>query len=175
MGALKLINSSTLSSDDSSLTLTGIDSTYDVYYLTFNNVTPDTANADFQCRFTESGTANDTANYDYAIQYLRSDIDFVNDKVSTTNGDKFFLSGSMENDASVGGCNGFMYIFNANDSGEFTFATIESMYLAEDGTMLAQVAGLTFTVNSTVNGVSFFFDSGNIRSGAKFALYGLKK
>lgn len=175
MGALKLVSSSTLSSDSGSVSLTGIDGTYDVYYLTFNNVTPDTADADFQCRFTESGTPNTTSNYDYAIQYLRSDRDFVSDTIGTTNDDKCFLSGSMENDTNAGGCNGFMYIFNANDSGEFTFATIESIYLNEDGTMLAEVAGLTFTVNSTVNGVNFFFDSGNIRSGAKFVLYGLQK
>tara|TARA_R100001460_G_scaffold22434_2_gene45664 strand:- start:5627 stop:6154 length:528 start_codon:yes stop_codon:yes gene_type:complete len=175
MGALKLVSSSTLSSDTGSVTLTGINSTYDCYYLTFNNATPDTADADFQFRFTESGTPNTTSNYDYAIQYLRSDTNFVSDTVGTTNSDKLFLSGSMENDANVGGCNGFMYIFNATDSSEFTFATLESIYLAEDGTMLAQVAGLTFTVNSSVDGVNFFFDSGNIRSGAKFVLYGLQK
>lgn len=174
-GSLIQIDKDTLSSDTGSSTITGIDSTYDVYIMTFRDVRPVTANADLQFRFTESGSPNTTANYDRAIQYLRNDIDFLSDTSGVAGDTKMFLTGSMENDGGTGGCNGVMYIFNANNSSEYTYATLENMYLAEDGTMLGSAAGFTFTVTSSVDGGQFFFDSGNIGSGAEFVLYGLKK
>ena len=174
-GSLIQISKDTLGSEQGSSTITGIDTTYDVYIMTFKNVIPSVADADLQFRFTESGTANSTANYDRAIQYLRTDIDFLSDTSGVTNDTKMFLTGSMENDTGTGGSNGVMYIFNANNSSEYTYATLENMYLAEGGTMLGSPAGFVFTVTSSVDGGQFFFDSGNIRSGAEFVLYGLKK
>jgi hypothetical protein len=48
------------SSGSSSLN-TSIDSTYDVYMVEINGLSPDTAE-NLECRVTESGTANSTAN-----------------------------------------------------------------------------------------------------------------
>tara|TARA_Y100001938_G_C7917004_1_gene342449 strand:- start:163 stop:687 length:525 start_codon:yes stop_codon:yes gene_type:complete len=172
-GSLIEISSNTLGSDTSSVTLTGIDSTFDVYKFTLNNVIPDTADADLQFRFTESGSPNTTSNYDNANKLLRSDTTFSN--LSATNNDKVGLTGSMENDGNTGGQNGILYIFNANNSSEFTFATLENVFLAEDGTMLGNQGGFVLTQTTTVDGGQFFFDSGNIRSGARFVLYGLRK
>jgi len=172
-GSLIEISSNTLGSDTSSVTLTGIDSRFDVYKFILNNVIPDTADADLQFRFTESGSPNTTSNYDRAYKKLRSDTTFSNN--SATNSDKVFLTGSMENDNTTGGQNSVLYIFNANNSSEFTFATLENVFLAEDGTLLGEQGGFVLTQTTTVDGGQFFFDSGNIRSGARFVLYGLRK
>jgi len=167
------IMSDELGSDQAAVTLTGMTSEYEVYLFVFNNVIPTVADADLMFRFTESGTANSTTNYDYAFQYLRSDLSEAG--LKDTDRQHINLSGSMENDSGTGGCNGFQYVFNATNSDEYTLATVEDNYLAEDGTMLGAQGGYAFTVTSVVDGGYFFYDSGNIRSGAKFVLYGLKK
>jgi len=167
-GQLIQVATNTVSSAVASVTLTGIDSD-DVYLFTFNNVIPETADADLLIRFTESGTANTTSNYDRSAKLLRSDTTFSN--TSATNESQTNLSTSMENDNNTGGCNGLMYVYNANNSSEYTFATRETVYLAEDGTMLGFQGGNVFTVTSAVDGVQFRYDTGNIRSGAVFTLY----
>ena len=167
-GQLVQVDTETVTSAVASVTLTGIDSD-DVYMVAINNVIPDTANADLQFRFTESGSPNTTSNYDRSSKLLRSDTTFSN--LSATNDDKIFLTGSMENDNNTGGQNSILYIYNANNSSEFTFASLENVYLAEDGTMLGKQGGFVLTQTTTVDGGQFFFDSGNIRSGAVFTLY----
>ena len=167
------ISSSTLGTDTASVTLTGITSEYEVYLFTFNNAIPDTADADLLFQFTESGSPNTSANYDYAFQFLRSDTSEAG--LKDVNRNFINVSGSMENDTGTGGCNGVMWIFNSTNSDEYTLGTIEDIYLAEDGTMLGAQGGYCLTVTSVVDGGKFFFDSNNIRSGARFVLYGLKK
>jgi len=172
-GSLIEISSNTLGTDTSSVTLSGMTTDYDVYVFTYNNVIPDTADADLQFRFDENGTPNSSSNYDVSLKFLRSDT--TNDNYGATNRDNMFISGSMENDTGSGGTNGVIYIFNPSSSGEYTYATLENIYLAEDGTMLGQEGGFVLSQATTVTGVHFYYDSGNIRSGSRFVLYGLKK
>lgn len=172
-----LIEINAVVSDGSSPTakVTGIDSTYDNYIVTVNNATPETSNADLQYRLTEGGTANSTSNYDSGSVFLRSDNNTF-DKAGSTNNDKLFFTGSLENDTHAT-VNGIIYLFNANNSSEYTYGTSETVYQAEDGTILGNNSGFTFTVTSAVDGVEFFMadPSSNIRSGARFVLFGLKK
>ena len=51
-----------------SVTLTGIDSTYDVYMLKVNNLKVDTDNTTLYGRVSNSGTADTTSNYDRAAK-----------------------------------------------------------------------------------------------------------
>ena len=57
-GSLIKIAETTVSSAVSSVTLTGIDSTFDVYMVTINNLDPDTNSQKFRIRFTVSGSAD---------------------------------------------------------------------------------------------------------------------
>tara|TARA_Y100000816_G_scaffold277032_1_gene246773 strand:- start:263 stop:781 length:519 start_codon:yes stop_codon:yes gene_type:complete len=168
---LVVVSSNTLSSDTGSVTLTGMSSSFTHYLATFNEVTPTVANADLQFRFTVGGSAVSSNDYDEAIAFLRSDS--TNDNDSQTNRNNMFLTGSIEND-DEGTCNGLIYIFNSQNSAN-TYATLEDVYIAEDGTMLGQQGGFLLTSSSVVDGVQYFFDSGNIRDGARFVLYGFNK
>tara|TARA_A100001391_G_scaffold35879_1_gene19600 strand:- start:21 stop:539 length:519 start_codon:yes stop_codon:yes gene_type:complete len=170
-GSLKKIQETTVTSAVSSVTLTGIDSKFDVYLLTLNNVSPATVNADVFLRVTESGTASSDSDYDFSYKQLRTDTTFTN--VSNTNQAQFTLSGSLENEAGKT-FNGVCYIFNANNSSEYTFITTENGYLADDGTFLGNQGGGVYTQTTTVDGVNISFDTGNIDAGT-FKLYGLKK
>ena len=169
-GSLIKIDEEIVSSAVASVDLTGIDSTYDVYMVKMNNVAPVTNLADLQFRVTESGTPNTTANYDQSAKLLRADTTFQN--LADTNRDFWIFSGSVDNGTGEN-LNNIMYIFNANNSSEYTFVTIESTYVDSNNFKGIQGGGV-FTSASTVDGVNIFFDSGNINSGT-FSLFGLAK
>jgi hypothetical protein len=170
-GSLEKISETTVSSAVSSVTLTGIDSTYEVYLLTLNNVSPATVNADVFLRVTESGTASSDSDYDLSYKLLRTDTTYTN--IALTNQAQWQISGSLENEAGKT-FNGNCYIFNASNSSEYTFITMENSYLADDGTFLGHQGGGVYTQTTAVDGVSISFDTGNIDAGT-FKLYGLKK
>ena len=92
-GSLVKIDEEIVSSAVANVTLTGIDSTYDVYMVKLNNVQCDTDNQSLRIRVTESGTANSTANYDGADKRLYSDTTFANG--SYTNQTNIFFSESL--------------------------------------------------------------------------------
>ena len=169
-GSLIKIDEEIVSSAVSSVPLTGIDSTYDVYFLAMNNVSPATLNADVYLRVTESGSASSDSDYDLAYKLLRTDTTFTD--IAQTNQAQWAISGSLENEAGKT-FNGHCYIFNANSS-EYTYITMENSYLADDGTFLGTQGSGVYTQTTTVDGVSISFDTGNIDAGS-FVLYGLAK
>ena len=64
-----------------------------------------------------------------------------------------------------------VYIYNANNSSEYTFYTQETVYLNPfSGGLNGAQGGGVFTSASTVDGVNIFFSSGNIASGT-FTLF----
>jgi len=170
-GSLIKVDEEIVTSAVSSVTLSGISSTYDVYLLTLNNVSPVTVDADVHLRVTESGTASSDSDYDLAYKLLRTDTTFSN--INLTNQAQWAISGSIENEAGKT-FNGHCYIFNANNSSEYTFITIENGYLADDGTFLGTQGGGFYSQTTTVDGVNISFDTGNIDAGS-FVLFGLAK
>lgn len=172
-GSLIKIDEEIVTSAVASVTL-GVanwDSSYDVYMVKFNNVSPSTAEQ-MKARFLESGTENSTANYDYAAKHFRTSGAFEN--LSATNSTSMTVA-SAQIHATTGNANGILYIFNANNSSEYTFITTESTIYAGSGQVAGDGGGNAFTIQSSVNGIKFFINSShNIDSGT-FTLYGLKK
>ena len=169
-GSLIKINESIVSSAVPSVTLTGIDSTYDVYMVSHNNVLLSAASY-LYLRLTESGTPNTTANYDVAYKQLKAQTTFAND--SATNWTYFISSTTMSTTAGTSN-NANHYIFNANNSSEYTFLTFEYSMISAAGNLQGAQGGGVFTVTSAVDGIQFYASSGNIVSGT-FTLYSLKK
>ena len=171
-GSLVLIQETTVSSGVSSVSLTGIDSTFDVYKVVTTNIVPATDGTTFRIRFTESGTPNTSANYDYADTELRASEAFGNNY--GTNATEFF-QGYQVGSATGEQAGGTFYIFNANNSSEYTFFTYENFYMNNTPKYRGQQGGGVLTLTSAVDGMNFFFDSSvNIASG-DFKLYGLVK
>jgi hypothetical protein len=135
--------------------------------LTINNFVPSTDAQDFKIRVVESGSPNSTSNYDYAHKLLRSDTTYNN--TSATNQTSFDGTSSTGN--ATGECsNGIFYIYNANNSSEFTYFTQE-VVLASHTTLLAGFqGGGVFTSASQVEGVQIFPGTDNIQSGT-FTLF----
>ena len=172
-GSLIKIAETTVSSAVSSVTLTGIDSTYDVYMVKSNNVTVGTDNVYVKFRFTESGTPNTTANYDVAYKELRAYAVFGN--VSATNETSAYFSSKAIGTGTQEQSNSIHYIFNANNSSEYTFYTMEVTLRDQSaGNHNGGQGGGVFTSASTVDCLQIFAASGNIETGV-FSLYGYKK
>jgi len=165
-GQLVQVATNTVTSAVSSVDIIGT-TTDDVYVLVLTNVTPSTDGADLQMRFTESGTANTTANYDMAYNFLPSNTSISNSNV--TNATAADLSGSIGS-ASGESLSQIQYIYNANNSSEYTFYTLESTYWNNGNYVHGIQGGGVFTVTSAVDGVQYYMDSGNISAGT-FTLY----
>ena len=75
-GNLSLVSTTTVSSAVSEVILTGLDDTK-VYLYLISDVIPSNDGTYLNMRFTESGTANSTTNYDYGAYYIRSNSSFV--------------------------------------------------------------------------------------------------
>ena len=170
-GSLIKISEATVSSEVSDISVTGIDSTYDVYMITYYNVQNASDNTNLSLRFTEGGTPNTTTNYDVAYKYLKSNAASSNN--TYTNVNQAYLNfgvGASTNETQQG----TIYIFNANNSSQYTFFTSESTYANVFTQNWGGAGGGVFTVASAVDGVNFLMTVGNIASGT-FKLYGLKK
>jgi hypothetical protein len=169
-GSLIKIDEEIVSSAVASVTLTGIDSTYDVYMVKYNNVTGTIDNQGFRTRVTVSGTADSTANYDVAYKRLRADTTFNN--ISATNETSITLGVVGTGTGEIN--NGVLYLFNFNNASEYSFATMEPTILDSSPTLQANTGGFVNTVAQSCDGINFHLASGNIASGT-FTLYGLKK
>ena len=170
-GSLIKVDEEIVTSAVASVTLTGIDSTYDVYMVAFNSVKPDTDAVGLYTRVTTSGTADTTANYDFAHKELRANTAFANGY--NTNQTQFIPAGTGTD--TVGEMlNGIIYCFNFNNASEYSFVTYETTYMQQTPQHYGRQGSAVHTVAQACDGINFSFASGNIHSGT-FKLYGLKK
>jgi hypothetical protein len=169
-GSLIKIAETTVSSAVSSVTLTGIDSTYDVYMVKGNDVVPSTDGSFLSYRFTVSGTADSSANYDHAYKILRTDTSFSNN--SNTNQTSLF---ELTGGTGTGEATQFIhYLFNFNNPSEYSFINIESTGFDNTPILAGFQGGGVLTVTQACDGYNIFYSTGNIASGT-FTLFGLKK
>ena len=168
-GSLNLVDSVTVSSGVSSVSLTGIDSTYDVYKLIISGLEADTDSSTVQIRVTKSGTAQTDSEYDKACMQLKAYNTFTNDsgtnatfwdfnQIGTTSGSTFDLTA---------------YLFNFANA-EYSFATFEAATSDTTIDFRGNQGGGVHTVASASDGINVFLSTGgNIDSG-EFKIYGLR-
>ena len=164
-GQLVQVATNTVTSAVASVDLIGT-TTDDVYVIFANNVTPSSDSQNFRFRVLESGTANTTSNYDYAHKFLTASGSYGNFSDTNQTSIRFVSTGTATGEQT----NQLVYIYNANDSSEFTFFSQEQSQLNEASVLTGVQGGGVFTSSSQVNGIKLFFESGNIASGT-FTLY----
>ena len=169
-GSLIKIDEEIVSSAVASVTLTGIDSTYDVYKFVGNNITPSTDNVSLFGRITKSGSADTTANYDVAYKNLYANGSFSNSSNTNETSINFSNNGTGTSESQQI----ILYLFNFANSSEYSFITREHLRLGSTAELFGQQGGIVHTVASASDGLHFYQASGNIASGT-FTLYGLKK
>ncbi len=171
-GSLIKIDEEIVSSAVASVTLTGINSTYDVYMVKANNVSTTDDNSSIRLRVTTSGGgAQSTSNYDFAYKVLKSDTAFENK--SETNQDNMHLFYAGISNVQAENFNAIMYLFNFNNSSEYSFITTEVSVLQYTGHLDGIQGGGVYTVAEAHNGVQIYVP--NTLDSGTFSLYGLKK
>lgn len=182
-GSLVLVDEFTVSSGVANVIIGGgssgssglnasIDSTYDVYILNINNLVPDVAE-NLECRVTEGGIAQSSANYYYRGKGMKTTGSFDNNTGSAVT--QFDISGSQIH-ATTGNFNATMYIMNASNSSAYTGINFETSQYTASGILYGNKGHGMFKSASSVDGLLFQIDnSNNIEAGSRFVLYGLKK
>jgi hypothetical protein len=167
-GSLIKINETVADNTANTMTVTGIDSTYDVYVVVQSNIKIAAASAFTHYRFTTGGTDDTSANYDYASEQLSADRAFTN--VGLQNSTSFGIDSMHSADF----WNAVIYLHNFNSSDEYSFFTYELSHTESTGNLRSQQGAGVLTVAQACDGLTFYPDSGNIASGT-MTLYGLHK
>ncbi len=174
-GSLILLDSVT-ASNDASLTLgtTDWDSSYDVYMVQIFNLTPVNDDVDVFMRFTKASdnSVEDSSNYDFAYKTIKTYSTFETD--SAQNISKFRITAQEIGTGTSETLNGIMYLFNFNNSSEYSYFTEELVAVDDSQYLHGNQGGGVLTVSGANNGINIFTTSGNIASGT-LKLYGLKK
>ena len=166
-GKLIQVATETVTSAVASVTLTGIDSD-DVYMLAVNNVLPTTDTSNLRMRLTVSGTPDTTANYDRATKILRTSTTFINSSATNETGIPFGQLGTAGSES----FSAIFYLYNFNNSSEYSFATNETVFRQNTAELLGGMGGFVNTVQQSCDGVHFYINeaSRTLASGT-FTLY----
>jgi|7_EtaG_2_1085326.scaffolds.fasta_scaffold05463_9 hypothetical protein len=173
-GSLVQVNTATITSDTADVKLDGID-TDDVYVVFASGVTITVNTAYLQLRVTKdvSGTTTTqtTSNYDYAAKTLKSNTSF-GDYDNTNQTRKYVTAAQpISNDTTGENENFIFYLYNFNNSSEYSFVICEEMIINSTNTaLMGDMGGFVYTVAEAHNGFSISGDSCSISSGT-FTLY----
>lgn len=171
-GSLNLVSSVSVSSATASVTLTGIDSTYNVYKVIGSNLRPATAGI-LEARVTKSGSAQTDSEYDVAFLGMYTGGTFVHE--GDTGRDSCYIYNTYEETTATGRGNGLvMYLFNFNES-EYSNMTIEQTYSHSAGATAGNQGGCIHTVASASDGIQFLWSAAQNFEEGDFKLYGLSK
>ena len=171
-GSLVKLDEEIVTSAVASVTLTGIDSTYDVYMVRVNNWETQIDARTPYMRFTVSGTDDTSANYDRAFKFLDATTTFANG--ASVNQTQIQLSANIGT-AGNETLNGIFYLFNFANSSEYSFVTGEMTSRTSGTALFGGQGGAVLTVAQATDGVTFFLSSSANTLGGTFTLYGLKK
>ena len=168
MGLLQ-VATNTISSATDTVTLTGIN-TDDVYMVAYNNVFC-SANDDIGIRVTTSGTPDSDSEYDYASKDLKASGDFGN-TTNRVNLDDWDFSAGVGTSGTHSD-NGIIYLYNFNNSSEFSFITMENVTNRADNStdLFGFQGGGVHTINEANDGISFRCQSGNNFVSGTFTFY----
>ena len=167
-GKLVQVATNTVTSSVSAVQLVGT-TTDDVYMLAISDMQMDNDNAQIRLKFLASGSPQSTSNYDEASKVLISNTTFANN--SLTNYQAFVISYAGASTNSNARFNSIHYLYNLNNSIEYSFMTQEVTYIRQGGTVLeGKQGGGVYTVQEAHNGVEITALGGNITSGT-FTLY----
>ena len=122
-GSLVLIQETTVSSATASVTLTGIDSTYDVYKVVASNIVPASDSQDIRIRVGTGGTPDSDSEYDMAYKVFESNTSFGNHAEVNQTSWRGVTYGTGTGEAG----NLIIYCFNFSNASEYSFITQEEV------------------------------------------------
>jgi len=172
LGKLELIETQTYSSATANIDFTSIDeSTYNVHFMTFNNVAASGASSpDLSVRFYESGVLETASVYQKAFQYGSTGGSGGEDR-STSVSSIFSIAGNYQNKKA----NGYCYFYNLGDNAKYSFVTIQSIFGHPTAGHYYKFGSGVMTQASTVDGIRLFNDNADNFSAFDISLYGISE
>jgi len=145
--------------------------TYNVHFMTFNDIHSANNNVLTNVRFFESGVEETASVYQYAYQYGNVAGSFGESR-STSNTRIYTLMnlGNATNETA----NGYTYFYNLTDSTKYSFLTFHSMTMNATPNGNMNFGAGMLPQKSQVTGIKILMQSRNITSGS-ISLYGIKE
>lgn len=168
-GALVKIDQIIASGNPSTMKVTGIDTTYDVYIMYFKNVVP-SADDRLGIRVTKGGEIQSDSEYDNARTGMPVSGNFQDNEDTD---DSKILLGTTESTGD--GAFGMVHLFDFNSSSKYDFITFETVMYASTPQLFGEVGAGVHTVESASDGISFYWNNNSSFSSGQMTLYGLKK
>jgi hypothetical protein len=171
LGKLELIETQTYSSAVSFVDFTSIqESTYNVHFMTFNNMKTAGDNQEtISLRFMVGGVAQTSADYVIAMQRFSSDGALFGESKITDSKVKFIYGTGT---ATGEGTSGYAYLYNLGDSTKYSFVTGQVTSLTNDAKYAGAFGSAVYDVANEVNGIQVLKNTGNY-SAFDVSLYGI--
>lgn len=140
-----------------------------VYLISYLNAQPVDDNKYLELRFTVSGTPQTQSTYSWAGFKIKTYSAFSNHNYINTTHHR--LAGEPLGNNTEESMHGLLELHRAYDGTQSTFITENSVGRDYNGNLNNVVGAYNYTTNNQVDGVQFYMTSGNIKTGAVFALY----
>ena len=168
-GQLELIETQTVS-NVAEVDFTNL-GTYNVHFMTFNDIHSANDNVILSIRFYESGVLETASVYQYAYQYGNVNGSFGDSRSTVQNRIYTLMNlGNATNETA----NGYSYFYNLIDSSKYSFSTFQSMTINATPNGNMNFGSGVLPQASSVTGINVVMQSGNITSGS-ISLYGIKE
>ena len=169
-GQLELIETQVADGTSTYIDFTTLnESTYNVHFVTFDNMQWATADT-FGARVSDDGgsTFEATSNYDGALQQGNTAGSFSEaTRVNHTSFDRILQSQANLPHS------GYCYFYNLGDSAKYSFMTQHTLNWG-GGNMQFKFGSQVYKVASTINALRFFNGVYNLSSGSTISLYGIR-
>ena len=168
-GQLELIETQTVTTSVASVDFTSIES-YNVHFLTYNNVQCTVDNKSVALQFSVGGTFQ-TSGYQYAYQYGNAGGTFGESR--TTSSSSLFISfqtGTAGNEKQ----NGYSYLYNLTDSSKYSFQTMHSMGRRNVPDDMFVFGSGVYTTANQVDGIRIIPEATSNLDTGVFSLYGIR-
>jgi len=173
LGKLELIETQTVSGV-SAVNFTSIDeSTYNVHFLTFNDLDLSDDQENIQVRFSNDGGSSyeSGSDYDYAHQRNVVGIGSLTIGNTTATGIQIVrLLGNATNETQ----NGYIYFYNLGDSGKYSFTTSHFTGMYFTGNYVSNFGSGVYHTAETINAIRIQDSGSGGTFSATMSLYGIK-
>ena len=168
LGKLELIETQTVSGTPTSVSFTSIqESTYNVHFLTYNDLTAPAQSQDFGFRFSTNGGSSYVASgYQFAYPYVTTAGGTFETRSTSDTHIEYLSTGSDTRNM-----NGYAYFYNLGDSSKYSFATFHQM--AEGSTDLTTFGSGVYPSANVVNALQILTTGASGYTSGSLSLYGI--
>ena len=172
-GQLELIQTQEITSAQTYIDFTNIkEDEYDVHFITWNNVHPQSDSKVLTLRLSDDGgTSYESANYEVAFININASASFN----ATGSSSNTFMYCSTSVGTGTGECaNGYAYLYHLGDERNESFNTFQNSDLQAAPTLQTFVGSQIYNQTSIINALRFGTSDGSSTWTGDFSVYGLR-